>query len=166
VEQELRELWEWANVTLASEEAPPPIPNESLLNYWKRHDLRAAIATHEGREFLAETLGGAVIIPGKWNLAVKTPYVQQILAQDSNLSSEFPPLSPQQQKHVKAQAVLGVEVVPTGTNEVGHNHSSATASTTSSGLNSDRQSTRWHHQRTDRKPLGYWNAKTIVIKEL
>ncbi|OEU23233.1 hypothetical protein FRACYDRAFT_233403 [Fragilariopsis cylindrus CCMP1102] len=35
---------------------PPPIPNEALLNYWNRHDIRNAIRSYGGRTLLAEDL--------------------------------------------------------------------------------------------------------------
>lgn len=98
VETELRDLWKSVGVELVDDSQPPPIPNESLLNYWRRYDLRAAIVTHGGREALAESLGGALIIPGRWSVAVNTTYVQQLLENDLDLSSDLPPLSPQQLK--------------------------------------------------------------------
>ncbi len=141
VRAELVELWNGVNVTIPST-SPPPIPSESLLNYWKRHDLRAAIATHGGREFLAEALEGALIIPGKWKLAVQTPIVQALLVEDSNLSVDNPPLSPQQL----------VRQVETATK----NH---TNNETSYRLR------RWYHS-SSRKPPGYWSSQTKVIEEL
>lgn len=98
METELRDLWKSVGVELVDDSQPPPIPNESLLNYWRRYDLRAAIVTHGGREALAESLGGALIIPGRWSVAVNTTYVQQLLENDLDLSSDLPPLSPQQLK--------------------------------------------------------------------
>lgn len=93
VEQELRDLWQSKNVVIPSHQ-PPPIPNESLLYYWGRHDLRGVIATHGGRELLSESLGGAFVIPGKWGEAVQIPYVQQILQHDDKLFADIPPWSP------------------------------------------------------------------------
>ena len=56
VELELRLLWDDVNVTLNNNtniiETPPPIPNESLLNYWKRYDIRNAIVQNGGRDIL------------------------------------------------------------------------------------------------------------------
>jgi hypothetical protein len=37
-------------------EYPPPIPNEALLNYWNRHDIRNAIRSYGGRTLLSEDL--------------------------------------------------------------------------------------------------------------
>jgi hypothetical protein len=102
VEQELRMQWNDCSVSIP-DDCPPPIPNEALLNYWKRHDLRSAIVAHGGREQLSKYLGGAEIIPGKWVLATNTTVVQQLVAHDSNLDPEVPPLSPQQQMLKKEQ---------------------------------------------------------------
>lgn len=142
VDQELRELWQQqANITIPKS-TPPPIPNESLLNYWKRHDLRAAIATHGGRELLAEELsskGRAMIIPGKWADAVQIPMVQRMVLQDPQLSMEYPPLSPQQLA-TKNKAKIVQETKET-------------------------RELRWRHS-SDRKPRGYWSSSEVVIKEL
>jgi hypothetical protein len=75
---------------------PPPIPNNSLLFYWKRHDLANAIQKF-GRLELSSLLGGAMVIPGKWKEAVKVPLVNQVVESDPNLNMDKPPLSPQQQ---------------------------------------------------------------------
>jgi hypothetical protein len=97
IEKELRDQWKYVNVTV-EEQQPPPIPNETLLNYWKRHDLRSVIVQSGGRDYLAEDLGGAFIIPGKWSEAKKNAWVKQLLAADPNLDPDLPPLSPQQLK--------------------------------------------------------------------
>ena len=100
---ELRQLWESVNVSIPLDQ-PPPIPNESLLNYWGRHDLRAAIVTNGGRAELSERLGGAQIIPGKWVNASQTPFVQELVASDPKLHAHMPPISPQQIKQINATA--------------------------------------------------------------
>ena len=99
LELELRQLWKSHHVTWISPSMPPPIPNETLLNYWKRHDLRAAIASLGGRHVVAQQLGDADIIPGKWNLATQTRVVQQVIQHDPYLSITMPPPSPQQIKN-------------------------------------------------------------------
>ena len=145
IRQELEDLWSWANVTRSSShQGPPPIPNETLLSYWKRHDLRAAIATHGGRDLLAESLGGALVIPGKWQLAVQTPIVQQLLAQDPQLIANAPPLSPQQQTRKGSGNVATKK--------------------TKQPMESPHQ-IRWQHS-SDRKAPGYWSSQAKVIEEL
>jgi hypothetical protein len=138
VEFELRELWASKDVGIEPL-YPPPIPNESLLNYWNRHDLRGAIATHGGRDFLSESLGGALIIPGKWTEAVQTLPVQQLLQRDGQLSSTVPPLSPQQLQQ-QQQPTFG------------------------EGRRNEEPS-RWSHS-SHRKPKGYWSSLTVVVKEM
>jgi hypothetical protein len=143
VELELRDLWESMNVTLdddGNNNQPPPIPNESLLNYWKRYDLRAAIVTHGGREVLAEALGGSAVIPGRWAVAVNTTHVQQVLENDPGLSPDFSPLSPQQLKK-------GVE-------------------RDFSSLKEDNRQEKRRSKKSSRKEKGYWSSDIIVIQEL
>lgn len=136
IEKELRDQWKYVNVTV-EEQQPPPIPNETLLNYWKRHDLRSVIVQSGGRDYLAERLGGAFIIPGKWSEAKKNAWVKQLLATDPNLDPDLPPLSPQQLKSIGRRA-----------------------SSSSSG-----NVERWAHQST-RKTRGYWSSEIVVIQEL
>ena len=138
VDTELRLAWRSANVTVNQSE-PPPIPNESILNYWKRYDLRSAIVTHGGREVLAERLGGAVVIPGKWSLAVETSWIKELLQHDPNLSSDVPPRSPQQLKR-----------------DGGKKDSTQNSS--------GEETNRWVHQST-RKVKGYWTDE-VLIQEL
>lgn len=138
VDTELRLAWRSANVTVNQSE-PPPIPNESILNYWKRYDLRSAIVTHGGRDNLAERLGDAVVIPGKWSLAVETSWIKELLQHDPNLSSDVPPRSPQQLKR----------------------NGGKKDSTQNSSL---EETNRWVHQST-RKVKGYWTDE-VLIQEL
>eukprot|EP00980_Cylindrotheca_fusiformis_P002932 scaffold683_cov124-Cylindrotheca_fusiformis.AAC.1 len=136
IDFELREQWKSVNVTIEGQQ-PPPIPNETLLNYWKRHDLRRAIVQIGGREELAEKLGGAFIIPGKWSEATENIWVKQVLASDPNLDPTLPPLSPQQLRHI--------------------------GTTMSSSKPIKRK--RWIHQST-RKKKGYWTSEVVVVQEL
>jgi hypothetical protein len=145
VEQELRDLW--ATVVITNQEEndssnrPPPIviPNEALLNYWKRHDLRAAITSHGGRQQLAELFGeGCIIIHGKWSDAVQMPIVQELLEQDSNLSRDLPPLSPQQLRLVEGKSVKQSE---------------------ESSVRREKKAPR------KRKEKGYWSDR-VVVQEL
>jgi hypothetical protein len=138
VEVALRELWDSHGVRI-DPTVPPPIPNECLLNYWNRHDLRGAIASHGGREFLSESLSRAPIIPGKWKDAVQTCYVQELLQCDDQLSVDVPPPSPQQQlaKNTKKQPTDVAVPLPS----------------------------RWSHS-SHRKPKGYWSSLTVVVTEM
>jgi hypothetical protein len=152
VELELRQLWATAGISLNAEE-PPPIPNETLLNYWKRHDLRSAIVRYGGRELLSELLGGARIIPGKWVEAVQTcPGIQELLDKDPALSADIPPLSPQQMR------TTGVFC------EASAAAAAATNNDSLSVAEDERKATRWSHQ-SGRKDPGYWDLQ-LVIQEL
>jgi hypothetical protein len=137
VEAELRNLWKSVNVNIDPKQ-PPPIPNESLLNYWKRYDLRSAIVQNDGREILSELLGGALIVPGKWSEAKETIWVKQVIQEDPDLSAEYPPLSPQQLRLNSSSDTL---------NKV------------------EGSCRRWAHT-SSRKEKGYWSSEIVVIKEL
>jgi hypothetical protein len=69
------------------------IPNESLMNYYGRHDMRAAFASLGGREAVAEQLGGARILPGRWKEAVQDPQIEALIQIEPDLSSDVSPLS-------------------------------------------------------------------------
>ena len=69
------------------------IPSENLLYYYGRHDLRAALVSTGGRETVAELLGGARILPGRWKEAVQDPQIQALLAIDPTLSADLSPVS-------------------------------------------------------------------------
>jgi hypothetical protein len=143
---ELRQLWESVNVSIPQDQ-PPPIPNEALLNYWGRHDIRAAIVTNGGREELAEKLGGAQIIPGKWVNASQTPFVQELVASDPKLHAYMPPISPQQLKQI------------TGTTA-----DDSTEIEMEIDVLQNPQRQRWAYQ-DGRHPKGYWDQQ-MVIQEL
>ena len=144
VEIALRDVWHSHHVTI-DPILPPPIPNECLLNYWNRYDLRGAIATHGGREFLSELLGGAPILPGRWKDAVQTRYVQELLQADVRLSADGPPPSPQQQQQQQQQSPPKRKKESTDP--------------------SDSQPARWSHS-SHRKPKGYWSSLTVVVTEM
>jgi hypothetical protein len=74
---ELALFWEVHNVTV--DKIKPPIPSEHLLNYFKRNDLRGAIASYGGRERVSNLLGGAKIIPGRWKDALEIEEVECLL---------------------------------------------------------------------------------------
>lgn len=164
--RELVDLWQetaQANLTKltldqgATFTLPPPIPNQALLNYWKRHDLRAAIASQGGAievyqsilcecypHLLTSTASSCdsnvypPIIPGNWSDAVQTKIVQQVLANDPNLSATYPPKSPQQLRRLQKP---------------------------SNPLANNEPASRWEHSPT-RKPPGYWSSDRVVLQEL
>ena len=119
---------------------PPPIPNEALLNYYKRYDLRAAIVTHGGRRKLASDLGGSFIIPGKWAAAVNTTYIQQAIENDPGLSLDSSPLSPQQLK--RGYVRDNVNIPELGKEEIEQT------------------------QGGRRREKGFWSSDVVVIQEL
>lgn len=85
---ELCEFWKNCGV----ETVGPTIPNEVLLMHYERHDLRAAIAKNGGRNSVSELLGGAPIMPGRWNKAVAhSRELQQLLRVDASLTADRPP---------------------------------------------------------------------------
>jgi len=77
IRKELHLFWKELGIT-TSDDQPLYIPNELILNYFKRNDLRAAIYQMGGRESLAHMLD-AQVIPGKWIDAVKLDIVKQVL---------------------------------------------------------------------------------------
>jgi hypothetical protein len=87
--RELRQFWRNAGLETDS----LTIPNEVLLMHYQRHDLRAAISKHGGREAVSELLGGAPIMPGRWSEAVTdSPELRQLLQiEGSSLLSHRPP---------------------------------------------------------------------------
>lgn len=68
--------------------APPLIPNEYLLNYFNRNDLRWAISSLGGRENVAHLLGGSKIIPGKWKEAKEVEEVAYLIPKMKELDKE------------------------------------------------------------------------------
>lgn len=74
---ELALFWEQHSVPI--DKLKPPIPSEHLLNYFKRNDLRGAIASYGGRERVSTLLGGAKIIPGRWKDALEMEEVKCLL---------------------------------------------------------------------------------------
>jgi hypothetical protein len=117
IEKELRDQWKSVLVESSKEDdknqstediidrllpndQPPPIPNETLLIYWQRLDLSNAIRNVE-RSYLAESLGGALVVPGKWKLAVTEPIVKRVIELDDNLTEDRPPLLQQQLDELK-----------------------------------------------------------------
>ena len=164
VEQELRDFWTDCCVDIyqtdtyeqdslatkagkrqkrSSSTPPLCIPNETLLNYFGRHDLRAAIVTHGGRVELSFMLpGGATIMPGKWQEAVATGLELQLLLQNQthhlDLSRDGPPLLRQPGNKSKL-------------------------ATEPNNKESTNKVKKWSHQK-ERKPLGYWSQQRVVAE--
>jgi len=118
---------------------PLCIPNETLLNYFGRHDLRAAIVAHGGREELSHALllpnEFVTIMPGKWEEAVNTSHELQILIQNEthvDLTAEEPP-----------SLLL------------------SSAQSPSSVLPDKSRHRKWFHQE-GRKPISYWTQQRII----
>ena len=79
----------WEELGINTTDGHLYIPNEHLLNYFKRNDLRAAIYQMGGRESLAHELD-AQVIPGKWIDAVEFDIVKQVLTlmEEKSISAE------------------------------------------------------------------------------
>jgi hypothetical protein len=185
IEQELRGQWEAALMLgnrgdddverndgaaallhkLLPPDRPPPIPNEALLNHWKRNDLRAAIRQF-GRPYLAEllllerrgddgdqrvgpavdaALTDAMIVPGKWKEAVRWPIVRHVVQADDSLCMDSAPPSSQRVRLMKD-----------------------TYNMTEKEIEEWMQGGRWQyrnsttHGEAGRREKGYWSKKTIM----
>ena len=79
--KELNSFWEELDVPIhkINPGQPPPIPSEYLLNLLKRNDLRWGIAQMGGRENVSHLLGGAKVLPGRWNQAKEFEEVKCLL---------------------------------------------------------------------------------------
>lgn len=131
VEHAFRTFWLELNVTV-SQTRPPTIPNQALLVHLNRHDLRSVIEKYGGRELLAEDLGGAEIMPGRWKAAVnESSELKQLFKSCPHLglSRESPPLSPQQKK--------------------------------ARGQTSESHDKKWAHRKS-RNPRDFWNRTIFV----
>jgi hypothetical protein len=176
VERELREFWTSnGDVTIAATvgdnidideyayaNEPPLIPNNQLLNHYQRHDLRAAIYAHGGRERLAASLGaGARIMPGRWTDAVQeSPELRKLLQIDPSLSAERPPFSPRQ-GDTTANDDINTDIE---TNTDHANYTDNDEDDPEGAQEETSRSGRWLHQ-SGRKPKGYWSLR-VVIQEL
>lgn len=88
---ELRTFWTDRGVKLPKNK-PPPIPNEVILRYYERHDLRAALVKYGGREAVSQVLGGSMIVPGRWRDALnESPELLTLVKADATLSTKSPP---------------------------------------------------------------------------
>jgi hypothetical protein len=161
IERELEEFWMIdCGVPLPQKKnnkqgSGPCIPNETLLNYFGRNDLRAAIVnTQGGREILSEKLRGAPIMPGKWSEAVATSPELQAMLQNGTFafSKESPPLSPQQKKCKSPRE-----------NSISNLSNKSAVNTRNAKGNDNSQPQKWMHK-SGRKPKGYWTLPRIVAE--
>ena len=137
--KEIMDFWSTLNVPLGNK---VPIPNETLLNYYNRHDLRSAIYSLGGRNYICTYLSREFyIIPGKWKDAIKCKEVQHLLNRSNDncyglLEKDIPPLAP----HVYKKLVQ------------------------SDDMHRFKNGKRWVHT-IERHPYGYWD-KDLLLSEL
>lgn len=133
LDAELRAFWKCCNVTI-DENDSPIIPNESLLNYFERHDLRWAISSQGGRKSVSYRLDGAKIMPGKWNevIAFCPEIVEELLVccNRVGVSESDPPLFLQSNRTIEEK------------------------------YQADSMK-KWVH-RSGRNPKGYWNTLRVI----
>ena len=156
IEKELREQWKSVLIPYSEEkekkqsieniadrllpnDRPPPIPNDTLLAHWQRNDLSWAIRTF-GRLYVAELLGGATVIPGKWKLAVREPIVKRVIQLDDNLTQDRPPPSQQQLNELKNVYNMSQQ-----------------------DIEKWGESERWK-RRDNRRRRGFWSKEKVVEK--
>ena len=141
LQQELVDFWSQLGIT--TNITSPTIPNESLLVYYERNDLRAAIVKNGGRPAVSILLNHAPIMPGRWKDAIASSIeLQQLLQTDGvDLSTDRPPWT----KGISTKESI---TTPTFT-KVNNN-------------NSDDNNTKlWsHHEGRNQK--GYWNLQTVI----
>jgi len=159
IEKELRLFWtDQLNVSI-SKKHPPPIPSESLLNHFERHDLRYAIANIGGRPSVSYRLRNAKIIPGKWSQAVHLKEMKELLHPKNKagrgLSVGHPPISPQVKRKLNKDKNRQHKIKNSQTGVHGY------AQEFSGRYQGDQ---RWAHKKS-RNKKGYWN-RSVVIKEL
>jgi hypothetical protein len=114
------------------------IPNETLLRYYRKNDLRGAVASHGGRYTVAEKLKRALpkgttveVMSGTWTQAVTESLELQALIQlDPTLSKDLPP-------KISSQSRSCI----------------------------DLGGRRWLHKPA-RHQKGYWSDRTAVIQSL
>ena len=131
---------------------PLCIPNEALLHYRGRHDLRAAIVTYGGREEMAyeltyEARRHVTIMPGKWADAVASSIELQIMLQNQTHSEwmsekEAPTrLLPQRKRKQKQHSKI--------------------VDNSDTAQSSSQPKKKYAHQE-NRKPRWYWNQQKVV----
>jgi len=181
VQQELYDFW--ANLGIQS----LCLPNETLLNYFQRHDLRAAIATHGGREVLAYKLKrhkaksktkttstavaaistGIKIMPGRWNEAVTTSLELHTLLQNKTigLSEDRPPKPPSRIRRLTSVSTSPPPKEKPRQLDTASNSSSSTTKIQQSNddhKGHDRQKRRSTHPLRGRKPHRFWTRETVI----
>ena len=127
----------WSKLGIATNHTSPTIPNESLLVYYERHDIRAAIVKNGGRAAVSILLNHAPIMPGRWKDAIASSIeLQQLLrsANETNLRADRPPW----------------------TNKTAKETSLAT-----SFLKSNNDTKLWTHH-DGRNQKGHWNLQTVI----
>jgi len=163
LERELRSFW-IDDCGIDYDDSPTKkstlvIPNETLLIYYGRHDLRGAITSNGGREAVSKLLGyRATIMPGRWSDAVKScPIFRRLIERNpDNLSPHRPP---------NIYGNRDAAVKQNGQQPQKKDNSSINLPEgEKSGGSSSSSNARWVH-RTTRRPHGYWNM-TVVVEEL
>ncbi|KAL7560716.1 hypothetical protein ACA910_021444 [Epithemia clementina (nom. ined.)] len=157
------------------------IPNEMLLRYFGRHDLRAAIASQGGRSVLQETLP-ARIMAGRWETATQNQNYTEVytLIQKHSpfLSMQQSPYAALLSQHQQPRAPVNQQ------DKVGlrRNFSISSKNTTtqtrqehSDGSDRDDKNaatttttsvsrTLWSHHTETRKPKGYWDLQRVLCE--
>jgi hypothetical protein len=112
----------WSNLGVSTDPSYPAIPNERLLMYFDRHDLRAAIVKNGGRASVSQLLNGAPIMAGRWKIAVRSsPELQQILQnKNTGLSPERSPRSDTTVTSMESSIVPKLWSHQSGRNRKGH----------------------------------------------
>ena len=149
LERELIQFWQVAGVKPSG----ILIPNETLLQFYNRHDLRAAIASQGGRTMIAEKILAPLkkqvrIMPGKWSQAWSDiPELQQLVELEPSLSRHSSPYNSTRRDQQPQE--------PTET-------TNPVESSQSNNLNSNNSTaTKWSHTE-NRKPKGYWSLQRVI----
>lgn len=104
ISKELKLFWSSVNVTIDAN-SPPPIPSETLLKHFERHDLRYAISNMGGREAISKDLN-ATLIPGKWSEAIQfSDEVKQLLSKSNPFGKGLSKVAPPISRHAKKTLV-------------------------------------------------------------
>ena len=130
----------------------PLIPNETLLRYYGRHDLRGALVSNGGRQQVSDMMGGAPIMEGRWIIAVKANHfeLQQLLQKDSTLSPQRPPDIASSSANNKKQK-----------QQTTRQTTKRKQSKNSGASSSFEVDVRWKHQ-SGRKHKGYWSLQKVI----
>ena len=160
------------------------IPNEIVLQYFGRHDLRAAIASQGGRSLLAEVLP-ARIMPGRWDQAIRqnSRELQTLMQREPLLSTQQSPFASssssistskswvvhttQVDRHESQQGTSQKMSNETTINDEVKgktNDPEATAATTTKAVVTTVPPKKWSHHRDTRKPKGYWSLQRVLCE--